>query len=426
MLARAAFCLYGLAGRLGTPLVRRLLRARARRGKEDPARLDERWGRATLPRPAGPLVWLHAASVGESLAVLPVIERLRAERPALTLLITSGTVTSARLLAQRLPPGVGHQFVPVDLPTPVERFLAHWRPDLAIFVESELWPNLIRRTAAAGAPLALINARMSAASFRSWWRWRPLARALLAPFRLVLAESEESARRFRDLGARQVAAPGNLKLAAPPLTAEEGELAALQAAIGRRPVWIAASTHPGEEEIVAEAHRLIARHRPDILTVLAPRHPQRGAAIAAALGLKVARRALNQRPEEATELYLADTLGELGLIYRLGGIVLVGGSLVPKGGQNLLEPARLGAALIAGPHTANFAALAERLERGGALLRATDAESLAAAVLRLLANPAERDRLAAAAERCSRQEAAVLDRTLTALAPLLDSLPPPP
>lgn len=422
MLTRVAFGLYALAGRLGTPLVRRVLQARARRGKEDPGRLGERWGQASLARPPGALVWIHAASVGESLAVLPVIERLRAERPGLTLLITSGTVTSARLLAQRLPPGVLHQFAPVDLPVAVERFLAHWRPALALFVESELWPNMIRRTAAAGVPLTLINARMSAASFRSWWRWRPLARGLLSDFRLVLAESEESAARFRDLGAPQVLAPGNLKLAASPLTADAAELAALKAAIGGRPVWIAASTHPGEEEIVAAAHRLIARRFPDLLTVLAPRHPQRGAEIAAALGLRVARRAAGERPDAGTEVYLADTLGELGLIYRLGGVVLIGGSLVPKGGQNLLEPARLGPALIAGPHTENFAALAERLESGGALLRASGAEELAARVAELLSDPAKRDRVAAAAEGCSRQEAAVLDRTLEALAPLLDGI----
>lgn len=421
--AQLVFGTYALAGRLATPLVARYLRRRVARGKEEPARLGERWGRAGQARPAGKLVWIHAASVGESLAVLPLLDAIRAQHPGLACLMTSGTVTSARLLAERLPAGVIHQFVPVDLPQAVGRFLDHWRPDLALFVESELWPTMLRALARRGTPLALVNARMSAGSFKGWNRVPGLAPGLLAGVRLVLAESPDSAERFRRLGAPAVAAPGNLKLAAPPLVADAAELARLSTLLGARPRFVAASTHPGEEAIVAEALASLRRRWPDLICVLAPRHPDRGAELAALLrgsGLAVAQRSAGQSPDAASAVLLADTLGELGLVYRLAGMAFIGGSLVPKGGQNLLEPARLGRALLAGPHLENFAQPAQHLERAGALRRVADAASLAAAVARWLEDPAALATAAAAAEAAARTEAGVLQAMLQGLAPLLE------
>ena len=422
--ADLVFGAYALAGRLATPWVARYLRRRVGRGKEDPARLGERWGHSTLSRPAGRLVWLHAASVGESPAVPPPIEEIRAAGPALAPLTASRTRTTA-LLGERLPAGVVHQYVPVDLPQAVGRFLEHWRPDLALFVESELWPTMLRALARRGTPLALVNARMSAGSFRGWRRVPGLAPGLLAGVRLVLAESPESAERFAALGAPQVVAPGNPKLAAPPLPVDEAELARIAALLGQRPRFAAASTHPGEEAILAEALARLRQRWPALLCVLAPRHPERGDAVAALLGargLEVAQRSRGEAPAAATAVLLADTLGELGLVYRLADIAFVGGSLVPRGGQNLLEPARLGRALLAGPHLENFALPAQHLGEAGALRRVADAAGLAAAIADWLEQPGERAAAGQAAELAARTEAGVLQAVLGGLRPLLEAV----
>jgi 3-deoxy-D-manno-octulosonic-acid transferase len=424
VLAESLFAVYGLAGRLGTPVVRLYLARRARRGKEDRARQGERFGRSQRARPPGPLLWVHAASVGESLAVLPLLDALRRLRPELQVLMTSGTVTSAKLLAERLPEGVLHHYAPVDLPQAVGRFLDHWKPGLALFVESELWPTTLRQLARRRIAIALVNARMSAGSFARWSRVRPLARALLARFRLVLAESEVSAERFRRLGAPAVQATGNLKAAAAALGGSDGEL---ERALAGRPVWIAASTHPGEESLVLDAHARLTPQHPGLLTLLCPRHPERGEALAAAVearGLSLARRSRGQLPRGQDSIYLADTLGELGPLYRASRVAFVGGSLVPKGGQNPLEPARLGLPVLIGPHTANQADAVCRLEAAGALWRVQDAESLAQAVARLLTDADERARMGRAAATAAASEAEVLDRVLAALQPLIAAIRP--
>src|SRR6266849_4321652 len=275
------------------PLVTFYLNARCRRGKEDRARLGERFGIASAARPSAPLVWLHAASVGEASSVLALIGRILAERPAIELLMTTGTVAAARLLEGRLPPRARHQFVPVDLPRAVERFLNHWHPDLAIWVESELWPNLVLATQRRFTPMLLANARLSARSVARWRALPGLVRPVLEAFALCLAQDEAQAERFRRLGARPVASVGDLKAAAAPLAADPAALAALHRQIGARPVWLAASTHPGEEEIAAAAHAQIARDQPGLLTIIAPRHPVRGPGIVEMLraqGLRTARR----------------------------------------------------------------------------------------------------------------------------------------
>ncbi|MCL2430644.1 MAG: 3-deoxy-D-manno-octulosonic acid transferase [Alphaproteobacteria bacterium] len=410
------------------PLTSVYLTQRRRMGKEDPARLGERRGIASRPRPAEKLVWIHAASVGETASVLALIDRVLEER-AVSVLITTGTVTSARLIGDRGRPRarVIHQFVPLDHPQYVRRFLHHWRPDLAIWVESELWPNLIRATGARRVPMLLLNARMSQRSFRRWQLLPGAIRPLLGAFDLCLAQDLTQGQRLHRLGARRVRCVGDLKSAAPPLPVAPGEPGRLAGKIGDRPLWLAACTHEGEEAIAAEAHRWLKREVPAILTVIAPRHPARAESIAALLrakGLGLARRSLNEDVAAATDVYLADTLGELGLFYRLSGIAFIGGSLVPLGGHNPYEAARLDCAILHGPDMSNAAGLAQALAGARAAETVRDAGTLARAVRDLILNPAERARRAAAAMTVADGGRGVLDAVMATIAPWLDRLAP--
>jgi 3-deoxy-D-manno-octulosonic-acid transferase len=414
---------------LAAPVLPLWLRHRLRRGKELAARLPERRG-LNAARPPGRLIWLHAASIGETLSLLPVLEALAALAPTVGILLTTGTVTSAALLERRLPPAlrqrVIHRFAPLDVPGWVARFLDAWRPDAAGLVESELWPNLIRAARARRLPLVLINGRLSARSAARWRLAPALGRELMGAFTLVLAQSPADAARFAGLGARRVSALGNLKEAAPPLPADPAALAALQAAIGTRPVLLGAATHPGEEAMLLAAHRLLAPDFPGLLTILAPRHPERGPGLEAeAAGLPLARRSIGALPGPGTALYIADTLGELGLFYRLAHVALVGGSLVPHGGQNPLEPARLGCPILLGPHTANFADIAARLIAAGGARRVEPAEpgALAGAVHAVLSNPDHGRNLAEAAAAAVAPAATLPDQVAGAL---LRLLPPGP
>jgi 3-deoxy-D-manno-octulosonic-acid transferase len=344
--------LYRLATGALQPFAPLLLKRRAARGKEDAARLDERLARPSTPRPDGKLVWLHGASVGESLSILPLVERLRAERPDAAILVTSGTVTSAELLARRLPAGVIHQFVPIDTPGGARRFIAHWRPDLAVFVESELWPNLLLAAKAAGTRLALVSAKLSDRSYDGW-RTRPFAAALLfSGFDLILAQDGRAAERFASLGGA-VAGEADLKFGSAALPVDAAELARLKPAFAGRPVLLAASTHEGEDALVLDAYAALPV-RPRL--IIAPRHVERGPAIAEAArtrGFSANLRSLD--PTAVSEVTVADTLGELGLWFRLADLALVAGSLVPGvGGHNPLEPARLSCPIVSGPHVENW------------------------------------------------------------------------
>ncbi len=389
-----------IATTLARPAIRWNLRRRLRQGKEEAARLPEREGYGAA-RPEGRLLWLHAASVGETLAILPLLDALAARDPALNLLVTTGTVTSARLLPQRLSGELAarviHRYVPLDVPAWVARFLDSWRPNAACLVESELWPNLLGACAARGVPMALLNARISARSFRRWRNFgRGLIRQLLGRFALIVPRSTEDAARLTALGAPRLAPAGDLKLAAEPLPADPTELAELRAAIGGRPVLLAASTHPGEEEPVLAAARELAPRFPDLLTILVPRHPERGAEIAAMADAP--RRSTGALPGPGPT-YIADTMGELGLFYRVASMALIGGSLVRHGGQNPLEAARLGCPMILGPHMENFAdATAALLAEGGAR-QIPDAAALAAVVGDMLSHPERVAGLVAAATR---------------------------
>jgi len=400
------------AAQIGTPALRLMLRRRATRGKENRARLPEREGLDTTPRPEGRLLWLHAASVGESVSVLPVLTALQARAPELSVLFTTGTLTSATLLEQRLPDlgldRVLHRFVPLDVPSWSARFLDHWRPNAAVFVESELWPNMLAACQARRIPLMLVNARMSARSFRSWYRVPGFARQIIGAFDRIHPQSPEYAERLRLLGARTLESPGNLKFAAPRLPVDEAELARLRAQIGIRPVWLAASAHPGEEAVAAEVHRRVSKAWPGLLTIVAPRHPGRGAEMATALG-DAPRRACGAPPPPGG-IWVADTLGELGLLYRLAPIVFMGRSLVGRGGQNPLEAARFGCALATGPHTGNFTDVVARLREAGGLCEVADAPELAAWLDAMLRDPSRRDEAGQAALRMANCESALPDR----------------
>ena len=411
---------------LGTPLVRLYLAARMARGKEDRARFGERLGRPGLPRPDGPLVWAHAASIGESLSLVPLIVRLLSERPGLGVLFTTGTVTSAGIMAERLPEGAFHQYIPVDRLSYVRRFLDHWRPDLVLWAESEFWPNLVTESAALAVPVILVNGRVSPRSFAGWRRAPGFIRHLLGGLTLCLGQAEIDAERLRRLGARNAKSVGNLKFAASPLPANQKALDFLSAALGDRPRWLAASTHPGEETLVAGVHRRLKAERPGLLTIMVPRHPERGAAIAQTLradGYSVALRSAGEIIAATTDIYLADSLGELGLFFRLADVVFMGKSLMPLGGQNPVEPARLGCALIHGPYMANFEDMAARMKETGAAKEVADEAALSVAVAQLLDDENRRRRSIEAGRAFANGEAHVLDAVMAELAPFLDTLP---
>jgi len=408
---------------VATPLAPILLNNRLKQGKEHAERIAERRGETAVARPPGPLVWAHGASVGEMLAVIPLIEHIRAR--GFNVLVTSGTVTSARLAERRLPPGAVHQFVPIDAPKFIARFLDHWQPNLALFVESDLWPNLILESTHRGVPLILVNGRLSEQSFARWRYVPATISTLLERFDLCLTQSAVDAERFGDLGAPRVSVTGNLKLDVPAPPVDADKLRAMQSAIGRRPVIAAASTHPGEEALVIDAHRRLRASFPGLLTIVAPRHPERGSGIidiATVAGLSAVLRSTGDRPDRRTEIYIADTMGELGLLYRLAPIVLMGGSLVPHGGQNPIEAAKLGAAILHGPHVGNFAEIYAALDDAHGAEEVTDGGKLTVRFGALLTDAGARKAVADAALKTVDMLGGALKSTLAALEPYLMQL----
>lgn len=410
----APLALYRAGARLLEPFAPVLLRRRAAAGKEDAARLGERLGRPSHARPAGPLVWLHGVSVGESLSLLPLVAAIRAGRPDLAVLVTSGTVTSSRVLAARLPQGVIHQYAPIDGPRAAAAFLDHWRPGLGVLAESELWPNLILAARARRLPLALVSARITEKTAAGWARLPATARALFSAFEVILPQDAATAARAWAFGGR-IGPELNLKLVGDPPPVDADLLARARSAVGGRPVVLANSTHPGEEPIIARA---VAAAAPEALLVVVPRHPERGGAVAGALG--AARRGEGAEPDGTSAIYVADTLGELGLWIRLADAVVMGGSFVPDvGGHNPMETARLAKPILTGPQVANaqsiYAALAER---GAALVCDGEAE-LARDLRGLLADRMIARRLGEAAQAFAERQGAALQAALAALAPLL-------
>lgn len=405
--------------RFATPFADILIGRRLKRGKEDAARSSERKGIAGAARPAGPLVWIHGASVGEVLAVASLIERISAMN--IRIILTSGTRTSAEIAATRFP-DVIHQYLPYDCPAFVDRFLDHWRPSLALFVESDLWPNLILAGAERGMPMIIVNGRMSERSFRRWQLAPATMNALLSRFEMCLAQSEGDSERFTALGSPHVFPTGNLKLDSPVPPVDEAKLEQMTDATDGRPIIVAASTHPGEESILADVHKKLMQRFPDLLTVIVPRHPERGASLAQemrAQGIQVAVRSDGELPSGDTSIYLADTLGELGLFYRLSPVVFVGGSLVAHGGQNPIEAVQLGAAVVHGPHVFNFADVYRALDTKGGTVAVVDADALAAQLGVWLADDTARQRASNAGRIVVDHLSGASQRTLAALEPYL-------
>ena len=421
----ATLALYRGLTAIAAPFVDFYLSRRLARGKEDPSRLTERRGVASRERPDGPLIWLHAASVGEAQSALALIRRILDSHAGLHVLVTTGTVTSAQLLADRLPPRSFHQFVPVDRLSWVRRFLDYWRPDLSLWMESDLWPNLLSETVNRGLPAVLVNGRMSSRSYNRWRRVSGFDRRLIRGFSLCLAQTEEQAERLRALGADQVKCVGNLKFSAAPLPGDEDDLRVLRDAIGDRPIWLAASTHPGEEAMVADVHDRLAARYPNLLTLIVPRHPSRGADVARILsagGLKPCRRELGELPASDCDIYLADTLGELGLFYRLADIAFIGGSTANHGGHNPLEAAQLRCAVVHGPDMANFQSIADELHAAGGIVQIDGAADLADAVARLMDDGGAREAQISAAAAVAEANRSVVDRVHGELAPFLDAI----
>jgi len=420
--ARAALVGYRWFGAAIYPLLGPYLAIRAAKGKEERTRRKERYGRAKIPRPDGPLVWFHAASVGETSAVVPLIHEVR--RRGIAVVLTTGTVTSATVARERLDPTVIHQYVPLDLKPAVSRFLDHWKPDLAIIAESEIWPMTILELGARRTPQVLVNGRLSDRSFARWSKRPSLADALFENLSHVIAQSDLDAERFSALGARQVTVSGNLKVdtVAPPFNPDA--LSVLKGQIRDRPTWAAISTFEGEDEIAADVHRAI-RSRHNALTILVPRHPERGDAVEAMLkarGLVVARRSRNEPVLPETDIYLGDTIGEMGLFLNLTGIAFVGKSLKGGGGQNPLEPAMLGCAVLAGSSVQNFReSYAKLLQNGGARF-VRDGEMLAKGVSFLLSNPQARKAMAEGGEKTLADMRGALKLTVRALEPYINPL----
>ncbi len=410
---------YRTLGVLGHPLLKHYLNKRARRGKEEASRLPERFGHASSPRPTGTLIWIHAASVGELQSVLALVTRISDAYPNAHVLITTGTVTSAGLLAARKLPRVIHQFVPIDTYASVKRFLQHWQPDLALWVESEFWPELLHQTQARGTPTMLINARLSQKSSARWARLHSIITPLVNGFSAVFPSTEADGERLKHLGDPRIITTGNLKFDAPPLPADTAALSAFSASTDGRPMILAASTHEGEETMIAEAATALRAGHQNLLTVIVPRHATRGDSIVTMLKQHtphVAQRSKADAITAATQYYVADTMGELGLFFRACDIVCMGGSFIAHGGHNLLEPARLNCAIITGQHMHNFAEMTARMQQAGAIIVAPDAPALEAACNLLLGNPEKQLNLADKAWQFVQESQGAADAIMTTIA----------
>ena len=402
------------------PFLKVFLAWRRYKGKEDAVRGLERLGLYTKERPTGRLIWIHGASVGECLSHMPLIETL--VKRGHQVMVTSGTVTSAAMMEKRLPKGAFHQYVPVDYPVYVRRFFKHFHPDVGFFIESDFWPNILQEARRQGIPLVLLNGRISDKSFRRWKRVRWFIRPLLSCFSLTLGQTEEDARRLTVLGSPKAACVGNIKFAAVPPPIDEDELVAMRNAIGDRPAWVAGSTHSNEEEQIGEMHIRLKAKYPSLLTVLVPRHPNRCDEIERQLikkGLTVHRRSRGE--DVNADIYLGDTMGEMGLFYRLAPLVFVGGSLVSFGGQNMLEPMRTGACTLIGPYAFNFREIVERAKKAGGLIEVPDIHGLEVSLDVLMNKHSDRQQISEKGRTFASGETAVLDRVITVLKPWIDA-----
>ncbi|MBY0500769.1 MAG: 3-deoxy-D-manno-octulosonic acid transferase [Alphaproteobacteria bacterium] len=368
---------YGLAW-IGAPFVLSYLRWRTLRGLEDKDRIRERIGVSKEIRPAKPLLWVHAVSVGESVAAFTVIEAILKKYPEIHVLLTTTTLSSAKVVKKRLFKNMTHQFCPVDTPQAVHRFLDYWQPDLAVWIESELWPNLLHETQMRGIPTVLLNARMSSKSFSNWKKLKGIISPLLERLSLCAVQTEKQASIFQTLGAKTISVMGNVKGMMTPLVADEVKYHALKEEIGGRSVWLAASTHPGEEEIILKTHKILRKDIPNLLTIIVPRHIERASTLQSLVSKEGLTSALRTDVTslKGVEIYIGNTLGEMGLFYALSSLVLMGATFVPKGGHNPIEAAQMGAFVIHGPHIFNNPQLYEILATLGLSKQVQDENEL--------------------------------------------------
>lgn len=395
------------------------------KGKEDNVRIKERFGIASTPRPKGFIIWFHAASIGESVSVLPLIFKIAKKYPALNILVTTGTVTSSKIMASRLPKNAIHQFVPIDTHDSVKKFLYHWKPDLAFWIESELWPNLILETSRIKTPMILVNGRISEESYIKWKRNLIFAREILSKFALCLVQTEDDNYRYSELGARKVEIAGNLKYEAPALPGIPTEFGNLIKQIGYRNIWLAASTHQGEEEVVISTHKKLKEKFPDLLTIIMPRHPKKASEIISFLKnnkLPYAQRSKKEQVKPEAEVYIADTIGELGLFYRLSNIVFMGGSIVKHGGQNPLEAARLECAILSGEYYFNFEEIYNEMKAKHCVMMVKSADDLVTQVGKLLSDNKLRNNYSYMAMEFVNSKRGVLAKYFDAVAPYLNEL----
>ena len=416
------FSLYRIISVLGSPFILFLLSRRLSRGKENRYRFSERLGVPSRIRPKGLLIWLHGASVGESIAMLPLINRIRKDRPEWNVLVTTGTVTSATLMVERLPEGAFHQFVPVDRMAYISRFLNYWKPTLILWTESEFWPNTIGLIGEKKIPILLLNGRVSEKSFKFWKIFPKVIKKLIGTFSLCLSQSESDAFRLNALGAKDTKYVGNLKLASLPLPVDKEAFEEFSTLTKDRYCWVSASTHEGEEEIIGRIHKSLKAKKPEILSVIVPRHPGRGVEIAKTLktmGLNVALRSKKDNLKSDIDIYIVDTLGELGLFYKIAEIVFMGKSLLHFGGQNPLEPARLNCAIITGPHMENFKEITANFTKRNAFIQVKNEADLLRSISNLLCDTVKRQKLAEGALQVANEQDDVLEAVFNEIQPYL-------
>ncbi|MEP2706938.1 MAG: 3-deoxy-D-manno-octulosonic acid transferase [Roseibium sp.] len=416
----ALITLYRALARALAPVFHLIFGYRSRAGKEIVARKGERFGRPSVSRPLGKLVWIHAASVGETTSVLPLIEKLFSTGHRV--LLTTVTVTSSEIAEKRLPDGCIHQFAPFDSPGYVARFLEHWKPDLAMVVESEIWPCMFDEVRTHKIPFVMLNGRLSAASARNWSRLRGTSSYIFGCLDLVLAQSPADAERLRTLGCQRVETPGNLKFDATLPEADLFDVGELVSQIGDRPVWLAALTHSEEDDLVLTTHDMLSKAFPGLLLILVPRHPARASEVAERLksqGLRAVRRSQETTISSTIDVYLGDTLGEMGLYYRLAPVTFLGGSFNDAGGHSPVEASLLGSALVTGPRVANARTVYNELWAQNAARRVDDPDRLAGAVSDLLRNPEDANAQAERARDIVKAGRGAVDKTLSLIEPYL-------
>lgn len=418
--------LYKLLTSLSAPILTALLYKRAKNGKEDIERIDERRGIPSIPRPKGQLVWLHAASVGEAQSTLILIQRIKQTDPNINFLVTSGTVTSANLMAKRLPKNAIHQYYPLDHPDWVERFLDHWKPDLALLMESELWPNMISAIKEKKIAAVLINARLSDKSYKRWSLFKSSIKELLSAFSIIMTQTGLDAQRYEKLGAKNVIVTDNLKYSSEPLPHRDDDLRNLRQSIGSRPVWLYASTHEGEEELACRVHKQLERKYADLLTIIVPRHPERRLDIGKMcriIGLDIILRGTEKNlPSANTNIYVADTLGELGLFYHLTDIAMIGRSFSKDGGggHNPIEAAQLDCAVLTGPHVQFQKKIFDDMIKEKAAIQVKSEDVLIKTLTTLLENKSERERFIGRAAEYAEEKKHVINNVMHHLILLLD------